>query len=247
MRTANNPGRVAYDYALKCYDVMLAAHVRVAERANKLIVVQALLFAALSFGLTNLGWLVTHRPANAGWPFWVSFWTGAGAGLIAGLVLALSFYAALNCQRLEKLHIPSTRWVAVHPKESYFLRWADDKLLACLACNVRKAIQRNIQDEATVEKWAGRLNRTLLVAFVFTAVFLATTNVQRVVLSATNGSPVLAEDHTMPEDEKESEAKEDEAASTEEDVIEEPEMVIGKRDNGDRQAKTTRRDDLRGS
>ncbi len=44
MGVQDNPGRIAYEYALKCYDVTLAAHVRLAERANKLIVVQALLF-----------------------------------------------------------------------------------------------------------------------------------------------------------------------------------------------------------
>lgn len=251
MSSENSPACITYQYALKAYDVTLAAHVRVGERANKLIIVQALLFAALSFGLTSLGWIADHPPTVTPQGFWVWYSISTLVGLSAAAVLSISFFAALQCQRLEQLHVPSTRWIETHARKPYFRKWSNEKLFVSFSLNVRKALEQNLAGQPAVETCARRLNWSLLASFVLVVIFLGMTTGQRVVLSLSNSPRQLNEDSTMSgnkettddQDNQTPPAGDDQDNQTppsEDDIIEEPDLVIGELQFRELQAKSDR-------
>ena len=240
---------IAYEYTLKVYDEILAQQAKNAERANKMILVIALVFAALSYGGANLALVAEHPARNPTW-----LWISGGCGLLAGIALVIAFLAAMVCSRIKAIFVPGTTGLVGRVSDPAFGEVERARILAALTKNVRAAIERNISLQNRRERSANLLNWTPQVAFLLTAVFVALTVGQRVaVWSAPHnagGQPPYKSHEAIGENSMAEEPEEQQTEPTQhdaedeiiKDILESPDEVKGSGDVSTRGANRGRRD-----
>lgn len=194
--------RIAYKYVECAYSHVLALEPSLRDRANKLIFVQAMLFAALSYAAS----LLTTQSGQA--PSWL-LGIGYGVGGLAAVVLAASFWFALSCNVTQQSMVPETGAVANHVSEPYFRSWETAHLLGVLTKNIHSAIEASYTQEPRRARKAKWLDRTLLFGFLLTVPCVALSMVVRAVWQSpcsqnTSTGPSASQSNgvgTMPENE----------------------------------------------
>lgn len=224
----------AYTHVMKAYDYRLAQQDRMAERANKMVMVIALVFAALSYGGAQLLDILDPSIETTLW-----FRITAVIGLIAAFFLVLAFLAAMIQSRIKTIYIPGTQGLVKRIDDTAFLEAEHSRLVAALTKNVRSAIAANQSQQDVHVWWIKMLNWTPQAGFVLTAVFVAATYAQSIVVSSTREQGKLdtataiitcTMEQAMPEKDEDQGSSNDSNDSTDDviqDIIEPPEEVRG--------------------
>lgn len=176
--TGSENVRVAYEYVVKAHNDVIRQQDKNAERANKLILVVWLVFAALSYGATNLI-DIAHHPARISYLFWIS----VAAGILAAIALVTAFLAAMMCARVRSIFIPATEGVRNVVGDPDFAKVENARIVGAFIDNLHEAIEAALRQQEGREKWLRVSNWVPQAAFVLTAVFVGLTFAQKVHLA----------------------------------------------------------------
>lgn len=237
--TKNANVSIAYTHVVKIYDDAIAARVRLTENANKLALIIAIIFAALSFGAGHLMLIARNPQRNDG-----LYWFSVVVALIAAIALSAAFLAAMNRSRLRIVSTPRVSGLIDRIKDADFLNADHARIVAALATSVERAIKTNFDAHNKQLVWARILNWAPQVGFLSTALFVACTFAQSMALPlitendpAHEASMTLStqeENEMRPEDddngnggENDNGGAKDATDAVVEDIIGEPEIIRG--------------------
>lgn len=173
----NENARLAYAHVVKVYDDVLSERHRIAERANRTVLVIALFFTALSYGGTNLVLVAQNTHAHA----WL-YGTSIVLGLLAALALVFAFLSAIVCARLKSTYIPDVQHLVAQAREPDFHKTNSCILLAAMMSTLRTAIDRNVALQRKRDRWTNILDWLPQTGFALTALFVALAFGQRMML-----------------------------------------------------------------
>lgn len=142
-------------------------------KAERLMTSQVILFAAVSFALTRVGW-ATGEPG-------IQFWGLAVSGSIGVLSLAVGFLAGIQCIKIRDASTVNVELLQSLLKadsetgERRLFQMSPEELHADLAFNLANEINKNRRDRNKPRRrcWARVLNCATVVGFLCVAVFVA--------------------------------------------------------------------------
>lgn len=189
--------QTAYEYIRKSYDAVIQARAQNLERVNKLLLTIAVLFTALSYGVSQL----VSLEEIARWQILV----GLVLGALSGVALSLAFCSGILLLKIDDVAVPCTERLARHVDQPYFPSWDKDVLLASLTKNVDAAVEDTIRCDRQRDRLSKCFNFSLLFGILAAIVFMGFVLAGRAqLLYATHGKggPVQPcslknEDHVM--------------------------------------------------
>lgn len=167
----------AYAYLTKVHDDLLSQETRTAERANKMAIVIALVFTALSFGAGHLMVVSRNPDRNDGW-----YLFAVVLALVAGTTLVGAFLAAMVRSRIKDVYLPGTSRLVENLNHPGLRDANHTRFMAILAERIADSIKRNLERETGFDVWCFMLKWFPQIGFVCTALFVTATFVQSMFL-----------------------------------------------------------------
>jgi len=159
-----NNAQTAYEYTRKSYDAVIQARAQNLERVNKLLLTIAVLFTALSYGVSQL----VSLEQIARWQIVV----GCILGALSGVALSLAFCSGIRLLKIDDVAVPCTERLARHVDQPYFPLWQNDALLASLTQNVDAAVQDTIRYDQRRARSSKCFNCSLLFGILGAIAFM---------------------------------------------------------------------------
>ena len=240
--------QVAYDYMVQAHKDILTQQEKIAERANKLVLVTSLVIVGLAYGASNLVLVAQEAPRNA-----YLYWAAVIAGALAALFLVVSFVAAMTRLHITSIGVPESSGLVKHVGDPAFQAFDHAQLLGALAQNLQSAIDENSRrtKEGSCAAWL--LCWTPQLGFALTSVFVILTITPQVVRPVSSESQkaivevrhvegdAVSEKEPDPKLEKPRDGKDDKKdkdGKIVEDIVKPPRIIRGSRNDDTKRNKT---------
>lgn len=181
-----NNVRISYDYIVNAYNQIIMQQEKIAERANKLVLVLGLFVAGLSYGAANL---VTVAPYYS--EMSTLYIISIAIGLLSAFFIIYALLAAMKCSHIEKITIPETQGLARAINNPTFMELEHQRVINTLSNNINDAIEENTKIQDRINSWSKSLKWTPYWSVFCTAIFIIFTFSLRIAYPIDNSSALL--------------------------------------------------------